>query len=245
MTRALVVMCSLVPVLALAQGKVLKDKEEIKFNEIERGFTVEMAAGGQMMFSLPGNSIVTDTDMTSPTFGKNIGCKPGPFSGGEVVRVGLGADIGSRGDDPRSAVPLMVVTAMMQVGQMKAGSDYLGTSSGVDMNTGACLSTSPKTLSGDFSMLGAALSVKVNIFGISDSQDIKRTWLYARAAGGVNFFFPQELIGQTDILIQGGVGVEYYTRLRHFAIGLEAMFQMLFVTTRFGVTITPTLRYSF
>ena len=48
-----------------------------------------------------------------------------------------------------------------------------------------------------------------------------------------------------EVALLAGISVEYYTRLRHFAIGLEAMFQMLFVTSTFGVTITPTLRYSF
>ncbi|MBK7858590.1 MAG: adventurous gliding motility protein CglE [Archangiaceae bacterium] len=243
MMRALLVISCLVSSLALAQGKTLKDKEEIKFNEIERGFTVEMAAGGQLMFALPGNAIMLDGS------GANVGCKRGPFSGGEAVRVELGADIASRGDDPRTAVPLMVITAMMQAGQMKAGSDYLGTSS--DASSGRCLSTAtamnqnPKTPSGDFSMLGAGLAAKVNIVVFADSQDIKRLWVYGRVAGGVNFYFPQTLIKETDVLLQAGAGVEYYTRLRHFAIGIEAMFQMMFLTTTFGVTITPTLRYSF
>src|SRR3954451_4507267 len=108
-----------------------------------------MAAGGQMLFALPGSSINLDGS------GANVGCKRGPFSGGETVRVELGADIGSRGNDPRSAVPLMVVTAMMQAGQAKAGSDYLGTSA--SDASGSCLSTDPKSPSGDFSMLGAGL----------------------------------------------------------------------------------------
>lgn len=249
--------CRIVPLLScllavpsFAQGKTLKDKEEIKFNEIERGFTIEMAAGAGLLFALPGHSIKTDTDMTSPTFGRNVDCKPGPTSGGEVIRVELGADVASRGDDPRSSVPFVVVTAMLQAGQVRAGSDYLGTSSDAMGPGGSCQSTAVeegdvKTPSGDFAMLGAGLAAKVNLFGLADSQDVKRLWVYARVAGGVNFFFPHSLIKQTDVMVQAGGGVEYYTRLRHFAIGLEANFQMMFVTSTFGVTITPTLRYSF
>lgn len=232
--RALLVtmLCSSV---ALAQGKTLKDKEEIKFNEIERGFTVEIAGGANLLFNLPGASILTDSA------GRNIGCGgPRPFSAGQNVRVEVGADIASRGDDPSSAAPLMVVTAMLQAGAGKAGSDYLGTL-GQPGPTGACIGSA----SGDVSMLAPGLAVKVNIVGFKDSQDVNRLWLYGRLAGGVNFWFPTTLIDKFDVLLQGGVGIEYYTRLRHFALGLEANFQMMFLTTTFGVTITPTLRYSF
>lgn len=246
MTRALVLICSLVASFAFAQGKTLKDKEEIKFNEIERGFTIEAAAGWAPIFNLPGNAISFDS-----VTGRNVGCKRGGASlSNQVIRVELGADIGKRGDDPRSAVPLMVVTAMMQAGQARAGTDYLGTSSREEAGLG-CQSTATddtntiKSPTGDIAMLGAGLAAKVNIIGFADSQDVKRLWVYARVAGGVNFFFPREIIKQTDFMLQAGAGVEYYTRLRHFAIGLEANFQMLFVTTTFGVTVTPTLRYSF
>ncbi len=242
MTRPLVLVCCLVSGVALAQGKTLKDKEEIKFNEIERGFTVGMAAGWAPLFNLPGNVISVDGS------GRNIGCqRAGASLANEAVRVEIGADIGSRGDDPRAAVPLLVVNAMMQAGHAKGGTDYLGTSSSATGPNGSCVSTDPsgRSSSGDFAMLAAGLAAKVNIIGFADSQDVKRLWVYARAAGGVNFFFPNTLISQLDVLLQAGAGVEYYTRMRHFAIGLEAMFQMMFVTTTFGVTVTPTLRYSF
>ena len=247
MTRAaLVVMCFFVASFAFAQGKTLKDKEEIKFNEIERGFTVEAAAGWAPIFNLPGNQISFDS-----TTGRNIGCKrAGASLANQAVRVEIGADIGKRGDDPRSAVPLLVVTAMMQAAHARAGTDYLGTSSeespGIGcQSTATSMAAAIRAPTGDISMLGAGLAAKVNIIGFADSQDVKRLWVYARVAGGVNFFFPKDIISQTDFMLQAGAGVEYYTRLRHFAIGLEANFQMLFVTTTFGITVTPTLRYSF
>jgi hypothetical protein len=247
MMRALVLVVVAGSSAALAQGKTLKDKEEIKFNEIERGFTVEMAAGWMPMFVLPGNAIIVDTDMNSSTVGQNIGCKRGPPSlANEAVRAEIGMDIGGRGNDPRSSVPLLVVTAMLQASQVRASNDYLGTSSRADMaSKSPCLSTENTSPSGDFAMMAAGLAAKVNIVGFADSQDVKRLWIYARVGGGVNFFFPNTLIKQIDFMLQAGGGIEYYTRLRHFAIGLEANFQMLFVTSAFGVTLTPTLRYSF
>jgi hypothetical protein len=242
MMRPLVLVCCLVPCVALAQGKTLKDKEEIKFNEIERGFTIGMAAGWAPIFNLPGNVINADAS------GANIGCKRGgPSLANEAVRIDIGADIGSRGDDARTSVPLVVVTAMVQAAHAKAGTDYFGTSSAPNGVNGACISTDPtgRAASGDFAMLAAGLAAKVNIIGFADSQDVKRLWIYGRVAGGANFYFPNTLISQLDVMLQAGAGVEYYTRLRHFSIGLEANFQMMFVTTTFGVTLTPTLRYSF
>src|SRR5256885_16614364 len=92
MTRAPVVMMFFVSSLALAQAaapvpKQLQDKAEIKFNEIERGFTVEMALGGHLMFNLPGQSV-------SPTDGS---CGGRPFSGAGTVRADVGAHAGARG----------------------------------------------------------------------------------------------------------------------------------------------------
>src|SRR5215210_3325733 len=99
MMRPWVLVCCLVPCVALGQGKTLKDKEELKFNEIERGFTIGMAAGWAPIFNLPGKQISVDA------IGANSGCKAaGPSLANEVVRLDIGADIGSRGDDPRSSV---------------------------------------------------------------------------------------------------------------------------------------------
>src|SRR5689334_2990473 len=109
MTRALLVLCTVVPSLALAQGKTLKDKEaQQKFNEIERGFTVEMALGGNVLFNLPGSSVMNDAA------GRNIGCQRGPAGGGADVRVEIGSDILSWGSDPSTAAPMVVLTAMVQ-----------------------------------------------------------------------------------------------------------------------------------
>src|SRR5438094_707376 len=84
-------------------------------------------------------------------------------------------------------------------------------------------------------------------------NEIERGFTVEVAGGvGMDFNLPgstfnatKELIDRLDVLIQGGVGLEYYTRLRHFTVGLEANFQLQLFTTTFGMTITPTLRYSF
>jgi len=192
----------LVPCVALAQGKTLKDKEEIKFNEIERGFTVGGGAGFWVFFNAP--------------------CTTRPVSLGQTVRIDIGGDFGER----------VVAGVMLQAATNKAGSDYLGT-------TGV-------SASGDFSELMPGVGVKVNIVGFEDNQDVKRTWIYWRVAGAAVLYFPKTLIDKFDIMLQGGIGVEYYTKLRHFAVGLEASFVFMALTQTVGLSgPTVTLRYSF
>jgi hypothetical protein len=202
----------LLPAAAFAQASAVKDKEEIKFNEIERGFTVGAAGGFWMFFNSPGPA----PSSTYPN--------PRPLTMGQTARIDLGFDIGER----------VVAGLMLQAANNRAGSDYLGTTVG-----------SGTAASGDFSELMPGAAVKVNIIGFEDNQNVKRTWLYARLAGAACFYFPSTLINKFDVNLQGSVGVEYFTKLRHFAIGLEvsALFNVL--TGTFGLTATPTLRYSF
>src|SRR6185436_13248395 len=79
-----------------------------------------------------------------------------PASVGQTVRIDIGADIASR----------VVAAVMLQASTNRAGSDYLGT-------TGV-------SASGDFSELMPGVSVKFNIVGFNDNQDVERLWIYVR-----------------------------------------------------------------
>ena len=48
-----------------------------------------------------------------------------------------------------------------------------------------------------------------------------------------------------SVLVFGGPGIEYYTRLRHFSFGVEITGSYLVNSGAFGFAITPTLRYAF
>jgi len=98
---------------------------------------------------------------------------------------------------------------------------------------------------GGFSSLTPGLSAKVGLFGFNDAHSVRRTWIYVRAAVGASFFFPKVLLPEMDFLLNGGIGVEYHTRLRHFSIGLEASGIGLLRAGAFGFAITPSLRYAF
>ena len=80
----------------------------------------------------------------------------------------------------------------------------------------------------------------------------RRWWIFLRAGGAVTLYFPKTLLpnpnaggNALDILVYGGPGIEYYTRLRHFSIALEADFCFQILTQTIGINIMPTLRYAF
>jgi len=145
-----------------------------------------------------------------------------PFLGGQAVQLEIGYDIGER-----------VSAALFFLGAVtnRAGSDYKGLSNG--------------SLSGDFGMIVPGATVKARLVGFADSQEVKRSWLYARASVGYVFYSPTALIPRSDVLISVGPGFEYFTRLRHFSIGVEANFNFLALTSSVGFSILPTVRYAF
>jgi hypothetical protein len=143
------------------------------------------------------------------------------FSGGQAVQLDMGFDIGDR------VSPSIFLLATAN----KMGSDYTGLSGG--------------TASGDFAAMIPGVGVKVRLVGLDDSQNVKRTWFYVHAAGGVVFYSPASLLNRLDVLLSAGPGVEYFTKLRHFSIGIEAKFNFMVLTQTIGFSILPTVKYSF
>ncbi|XXF80468.1 adventurous gliding motility protein CglE [Myxococcaceae bacterium GXIMD 01537] len=146
---------------------------------------------------------------------------PRPFSPGQMGQVEIGVDLGER-----FSLGLFLMGATN-----RAGSDYVGKSGGA--------------ASGDFSTLVPGAVMRAHLVGFADSQEVKRTFLYARAGAGYALFSPKQLLPDADILVFAGPGVEYYTRLRHFSVGLEVTGSYLVNSGSFGFALTPNLRYAF
>ncbi len=144
-----------------------------------------------------------------------------PFSPGQVAQVEIGFDIGNR----------LSVGAFVMGAMNRAGSEYIGNSGGA--------------ASGDFSTLAFGGTARVNLKGFADSQEVERTFIYARAGAGLAMFSPKLLLPDTDILVFAGPGVEYYTRLRHFSVGVEVTGSFLLTSGSIGFAVTPNLRYAF
>lgn len=147
---------------------------------------------------------------------------PRPFSSGQMATVEVGLDLGDR----------LSVGVFFSGTANREGADYIGYSNG--------------TASGDFGMLIPGAALRFNVLGFDDSQGTTRTFIYVRGGAGYAFYYPAALLRDVrDVLGFGGLGVEYYTRLRHFSIGLEAVGTYLVPSGTVGFAFTPSLRYAF
>ncbi len=144
-----------------------------------------------------------------------------PFSPGQTATVEVGYELGER----------LALSAFLMGTVNRAGAEYVGHSGG--------------TASGDFSALIPGASARVNAVGFNDAQGVERTWLYLRGGAGLVMFSPKTLLPDPDVLVFAGPGVEYFTRLRHFSIGLEATGSYLVTSGTIGFAVTPNLRYAF
>lgn len=98
---------------------------------------------------------------------------------------------------------------------------------------------------GDFSLLSVGGDVRVSILGTRHLNGMKRLWLYVHGRGAIARTYPEGLFGTDEVLVSGGPGVEYFTRLRHFAIGLAADYVYAVEAGASGFSIYPTVRYTF
>lgn len=145
-----------------------------------------------------------------------------PFSAGQMAQVELGVDIGS----------FLSLSLFLNGTANRAGSDYRRV-------------TPTGVASGDFATLVPGAAARINLVGLPDSYGTRRTWFYVRGGAGAALFWPPQLLPRPDILVFGGPGVEYFTRLRHFSIGVELTGSFLLLSGSFGFALTPNLRYAF
>src|SRR5437773_4578275 len=142
---------------------------------------------------------------------------------GQQAMVQVGFDIGDR----------FSIGAFVMSTNNREGSDYVG------------LSNPKGSASGDFAALIPGGNIKANLVGFNDAQDVKRTWVYVRGGAGFAIFSPHTLLPNSDILIFGGAGIEYFTRLRHFSIGIEADVAFFLPDAALAFSLSPNLRYAF
>ncbi len=98
---------------------------------------------------------------------------------------------------------------------------------------------------GAFSIFAAGADLRLSFLRFSDRNGTPRVFVYAHGRGGYVWDTPKGLFGTTDFVVGGGLGVEYYTRLRHFSIGLAADFLRWLDAGANGFAVYPTVRYTF
>jgi hypothetical protein len=153
---------------------------------------------------------------------------PSPSSLGMTLRLEVGYDIGTH----------FTVNVFGAFASYRAGSEYIGYSGG--------------QASGDFTQLIPGVAFRFNALGFADGQGVQRTWLYIKAGAGWAFFQPGGLFtanpatsSYSALYAFAGVGVQYYTHLRHFSIGLEVDASFLGKSSNWGFLVTPNIRYAF
>lgn len=219
-TRSLALVVLLISSLAAAQGKPLEDRKAITYSEIERGFFFGVSGGFWGTINPPAAAMSAQY-----------------FSPGQAALVEIGFDIGER------VSPALFFLATSN----RMGSDYTGTvrtcgSGGArDCTTGE---TPQGVRSGDYGSIAPGVGARIRIAGFKDSQDVTRTWFYARVGGAFMLYQPNTLISQPDVLLFAGPGLEYFTRLRHFSIGVDANFNFMALTQSVGFSVLPFVRYA-
>jgi hypothetical protein len=134
----------------------------------------------------------------------------------------------------------------------RAGGFMLGVEVGRDLSSRMSLSIfgqgGNETASasyGAFSLYGAGLDLRYAYYGSKDRNDWERFFLYVHARGAYAVSYPKGLFGTSDVLIQGGPGLEYFTRLRHFSLGFAVDYLYATKAKASGFAAYPTVRYTF
>jgi hypothetical protein len=98
---------------------------------------------------------------------------------------------------------------------------------------------------GAFRVLALGADVRLALVGWRDRNDWERLFLYVHGRGGYATTRPEGLFGTNDVLLAAGPGIEYFTKLRHFSIGIATDAVYAVEAGVFGFSIYPTLRYTF
>jgi hypothetical protein len=98
---------------------------------------------------------------------------------------------------------------------------------------------------GAFDLLAGGLDLRYAFYGQKDRNGYERFFLYAHARGGYLISHPTGLFGDTDLLVGGGLGAEYFTQLRHFSVGLQVDGLYVLSAKAPGFAVTPVVRYTF
>jgi hypothetical protein len=134
----------------------------------------------------------------------------------------------------------------------RAGGLLIGAMAGVDL--GSRLSVALFAQGGNvqasanygaFRLFSAGADVKVALRSWRDRNDWERLFAYVHGRGGYATTRPEGLFGTTDVVVAAGPGIEYFTKLRHFSIGMAADVVYATKASAFGFALYPTVRYTF
>lgn len=98
---------------------------------------------------------------------------------------------------------------------------------------------------GAFSLFSVGPDLRASFVAWRDAYGTDRLRVYLHARGGPLWTRPSGLLGNSDFYLAGGPGLEYFTHLRHFSIGLAADVGYLLDVKSVGIAVVPAVRYTF
>jgi hypothetical protein len=98
---------------------------------------------------------------------------------------------------------------------------------------------------GAFDLLSLGGDVRLAVKSWRDRNDWQRLFLYVHARGGYSKTTPEGLFGTSDLVVAGGPGIDYFTKLRHFSIGAATDLVYATKAGAVGFALYPTVRYTF
>jgi len=98
---------------------------------------------------------------------------------------------------------------------------------------------------GAFSLYGAGLDLRWAYHSTRDRNDWERFFLYVHGRVSYALTYPRGLFGTSEVLVQAGPGLEYFTRLRHFSVGAALDYVYAAKAKASGFALYPTVRYTF
>jgi hypothetical protein len=134
----------------------------------------------------------------------------------------------------------------------RGGGFNIGATAGIDIGTRLSLSligqggnVTAGANYGAFSLLSLGVDGRYAFASWRDRNDWDRLFAYVHGRASYARTYPEGLFGTTDALLAGGVGIDYYTKLRHFSIGgaVDAVYATK--AKAVGVAVYPTIRYTF
>lgn len=98
---------------------------------------------------------------------------------------------------------------------------------------------------GAFDVLSVGGDLRAVLLRGADRQGVDRLLLYLHGRAGWLGTRPLGLFGSSGLLLGGGPGVEYFTRLRHFSVGLAIDGLYAIPAGAPGLAVAPTVTYTF
>ncbi len=98
---------------------------------------------------------------------------------------------------------------------------------------------------GAFSVYAVGADLRASPVSFRDRNGTERLYVYVHARAGLARTFPKGLFGDQDTFVAAGPGVEYFTRLRHFSVGLAVDGAYAQKAKAPGLSSYLTVRYTF